>query len=201
MREEPPTSPLFLEACLSTFGIPEDSASVSNPTEGRRETLLGNPGLQAGGTFQTAPFPRSRTRWQESEMATRGRPRPAESILLSPFSLVGLCATPFAAAPGSSVRGILQAGILEWVAVSFPRGSSRPRDRTRLSYISCLSRQILYHYPHLGNWAPFVENLEDCSMRGVVKDRCVQLIKVHVDHHRRVGKRYGAKIALTFGKN
>ena len=30
--------------------------------------------------------------------------------------------------PGSSVHGILQAGILEWVAISFCRGSSRPRD-------------------------------------------------------------------------
>ena len=30
--------------------------------------------------------------------------------------------------PGSSVHGILQARILEWAAVSFSRGSSRPRD-------------------------------------------------------------------------
>ena len=30
--------------------------------------------------------------------------------------------------PGSSVRGILQARILEWVAIAFSRGSSRPRD-------------------------------------------------------------------------
>ena len=30
--------------------------------------------------------------------------------------------------PGSSVLGILQAGTLEWVAISFSRGSSRPRD-------------------------------------------------------------------------
>ena len=32
--------------------------------------------------------------------------------------------------PGSSVQGILQARILEWVAISFSRGSSRPRDQT-----------------------------------------------------------------------
>ena len=31
--------------------------------------------------------------------------------------------------PGSSVHGILQVRILEWVAISFSRGSSRPRDR------------------------------------------------------------------------
>ena len=32
--------------------------------------------------------------------------------------------------PGSSVYGILQARILEWVTISFSRGSSRPRDPT-----------------------------------------------------------------------
>ena len=35
--------------------------------------------------------------------------------------------------------------ILEWVATSFSRGSSQPRYRTCVSYISCLGRQILYH--------------------------------------------------------
>ena len=38
--------------------------------------------------------------------------------------------------PGSSVHGILQARILEWVAISFSRGSSQPRDRTRVSRIA-----------------------------------------------------------------
>ena len=38
--------------------------------------------------------------------------------------------------PGSSVHGILQARILEWVAVPFSRGSSRPRDQTQLSCIA-----------------------------------------------------------------
>ena len=43
--------------------------------------------------------------------------------------------------PGSSVHGILQAGILEWVAISFSRGSSWPRDRTLVSHIAgrCLN--------------------------------------------------------------
>ena len=35
--------------------------------------------------------------------------------------------------PGSSVHGIFQARILEWVAISFSRGTSRPRDQTWLS--------------------------------------------------------------------
>ena len=38
--------------------------------------------------------------------------------------------------PGSSVRGILQASILEWVAISFSRGSSRPKNRTQFSCIA-----------------------------------------------------------------
>ena len=47
--------------------------------------------------------------------------------------------------PGSSVHGILQARILEWVAISFFRGSSRPRDRTCISQVSCTGRKMLYH--------------------------------------------------------
>ena len=38
--------------------------------------------------------------------------------------------------PGSSVHGILQARILEWVAVPFSRGSSQPRDPTQVSRIA-----------------------------------------------------------------
>ena len=38
--------------------------------------------------------------------------------------------------PGSSVHGILRARILEWIAISFSRGSSQPRDRICVSYIA-----------------------------------------------------------------
>ena len=37
---------------------------------------------------------------------------------------------------GSSVHGIFQARILEWVAISFSKGSSPPRDRTQVSRIA-----------------------------------------------------------------
>ena len=40
--------------------------------------------------------------------------------------------------PGSSVRGILQARVLEWVAMPSSRGSSRPWGTTRVSYLSCI---------------------------------------------------------------
>ena len=47
-----------------------------------------------------------------------------------------LCNPMDCSLPGSSVNGILQARILEWVAVPFSRGSSQPRDQTRVSHIA-----------------------------------------------------------------
>ena len=43
-----------------------------------------------------------------------------------------------------SVRGILKAEILEWVAMPSSRVSSRPKDQTRVSYVSCIGRCVLY---------------------------------------------------------
>ena len=53
--------------------------------------------------------------------------------------------------PDSSVRGILQARILEWVAMPFSRGSIHPRDQTQVSstagrlFTNCANRE-----PHIG---------------------------------------------------
>ena len=76
-----------------------------------------------------------------------GQPKPTN---LTVFSLVKesesesevaqscptLCDTTGCSLPGSSVHGILQARILEWVAISFSRGSSWPRDWTLVSLIA-----------------------------------------------------------------
>ena len=43
-------------------------------------------------------------------------------------SCLTLCNSMDYSPPSSSVHGILQARILEWVAISFSRGSSQPRD-------------------------------------------------------------------------
>ena len=48
--------------------------------------------------------------------------------------------------PGSSVHGIFQTRILEWVAVSSFRLSSPPRDLTYVPCISWIDRQVLYHW-------------------------------------------------------
>ena len=53
------------------------------------------------------------------------------------FTCVQLFVIPWTVGlPGSSVRGILQARILEWVAMPSSRGSSQPRDWTQVSYIA-----------------------------------------------------------------
>ena len=70
----------------------------------------------------------------------------SHACLLSWFSRTRLFESPVdCSLPGSSVYGILQARTLEWVAMPFSRGSSRPRDRSRVSYISCNGRQALNH--------------------------------------------------------
>ena len=59
--------------------------------------------------------------------------------VLKSFSHVRLCDPMDYSPPGSSVYGLLQARIPEWVAtVSFCRGSSQPRDLTRISCVSCI---------------------------------------------------------------
>ena len=47
--------------------------------------------------------------------------------------------------PGSSVHGISQARILEWVVIPFFRASSRPRDWSCITCVSGTGRRILYH--------------------------------------------------------
>ena len=61
----------------------------------------------------------------------------------SPQTCPTLCDPMDYSLPGSSVQGILQARILDWVAISSYRGSSQPRDQTHISYVSCIGRRVL----------------------------------------------------------
>ena len=56
----------------------------------------------------------------------------AKSLQLCPT----LCDPMDCSQPGSSVHGILQVRILEWVAIPFSRGSSQPKDRIQISCIA-----------------------------------------------------------------
>ena len=53
--------------------------------------------------------------------------------------------------PGSSVRGISQARIVEWVVIPFSRESSPPRDQTWISWVSSIGRWIFYRWAHQGS--------------------------------------------------
>ena len=55
----------------------------------------------------------------------------SHTLLLALSGLQSLWDTMDSSPPGSSVRGIFQARILEWVAISFPGASARPRNKTR----------------------------------------------------------------------
>ena len=62
-----------------------------------------------------------------------------------------LCDPTDGSPPGSPIPGILQARILEWVAMASSRGSSQRRGQTHASYVSCTGRRVLYHSYHLGS--------------------------------------------------
>ena len=70
----------------------------------------------------------------------------AKSLQLYPT----LCDLVDCSLTGSSVQGILQARILEWVAMTSSRYSSPPRDQTHISCVSYIGRWVLYHSRHLG---------------------------------------------------
>ena len=61
--------------------------------------------------------------------------------------------------PGPFVRGIIQARILEWVAISFSKRSSWPRDQTHITFTSCIDRRILYDF---ATWVAL--SITDCNL-------------------------------------
>ena len=65
--------------------------------------------------------------------------------MLSYFGHIQLCDPINCSLTHSSVHGILQARILEWVVRPSSRGFSCPRDLTHVFYVSCIDRQVLYH--------------------------------------------------------
>ena len=72
------------------------------------------------------------------------------SVCLCTQSWPTLCNPMGCSLLGSSARGIFQARILEWVAISSSRESSQPRDGTTVSYMPCLGGWILLPLRHLG---------------------------------------------------
>ena len=112
--------------------------------------LTGLPGPGHRGLLLKRLLPSTRLRWITSYSQCETRP-PYRCVSMSQewqlgrnscfcyclVSRVCLFCNPIVCSPpGCSVHGILQARILEWVAISFSRGSSQPRDRT---WVSCIA--------------------------------------------------------------
>ena len=115
--------------------------------------MVKNVPANAGDVGSIPVFGRWRRKWQPTPVFLPGKSHGQKSLAgyslcvhaKSFQSYLTLCNPMDCSPPGSSVREILQARILEWVAVPFSRESSRPRDQTHISYISCTGRQILDH--------------------------------------------------------
>ena len=98
-----------------------------------------------------------------------------------------LCDPMDCSLPGSSVHGISQARILEWVVISFSRGSSQSRDGT---CISCTGRSILYHWATREALSPvniMSKVISPLQFTFLIKATPVSLAQVviisHLDHY------------------
>ena len=82
---------------------------------------------------------------KKKKVEKTGRINSAAAATKSLQSCLTLCDPMDCTLPGSSVHGILQARILEWVLMPSSNGSSQPGNQTRVSYVSCTGRRVLYH--------------------------------------------------------
>ena len=90
--------------------------------------------------------------------------------MISCFSRVWLFCHPVDySPPGSSVHGVFQARILEWVVIASSRGSSWPMDWTCISYVFCTGRRVLYYLCHLGS--PWVHSVQFSSVQSLSRVR------------------------------
>ena len=82
-----------------------------------------------------------------------------------------LCGPRYYSPPGSSAHEVFLARTVEWIAVSYSRGSSWPRDGACIPCISCTGKWILHHWQHRGSpptgevWS--MHNVDtQCTLRG-----------------------------------
>ena len=99
-----------------------------------------------------------------------------ECVCVCAQSCLRVCNPVDCSLPGSSAHGIFQARILEWVAISSSRGSSRPWDQTLVSCISCIGRWI---HHHCTTWETPFAYLDRCKLHAhIVLTVCLRLLSV-----------------------
>ena len=91
--------------------------------------------------------------------------------------------------PGSSVDGIFQARILEWVAISFSRGLSPPRDWT---HVSCIVGGFFTHWAIREAWKNIKTQISLCGERKVFP-----LFLLVTLPHKNLVKLYGSHNPIT----
>ena len=90
-----------------------------------------------------------------------------------------LCHPMDCSPPHSSVHGILQVRIQEWVAMPSSRGSSRPRDQT---WISCIA-EILYHLSHQGSPPSLVEIVLLLELKAIGSSWTTTIHRLYIPGH------------------
>ena len=117
-----------------------------------------SPGIGKGNSLQPFCLVSSMDRgawWATVYGVTKSQTWLSDKMCAKSLSCVQLCNPMDCSPPGSSVHGILQARILEWVAISFYRGSSQSRD---WSQVSCIAGRFFTiftrHHPLLA-WKLF----------------------------------------------
>ena len=132
----------FLLQCMkvkSESEVAQSCPTLSNPMDCRL------PGASIHGIFQAEVLEWGATAFSDNTgqclPKVRGGDRCAKLLQSCPT----LCNPMDCSPPGSSVQGTFQARVLEWVAISFSRGSSSPKDWSHVSYVSCIGRWVLYH--------------------------------------------------------
>ena len=92
------------------------------------------------------------------------------NVNVKSLSRVRLCNPMGCSLPGSSVHGIFQAIVLEWIAISFSKGSSQPRDRTQVSRIVDT---------HFTIWANVADTVHPC-FNGILPQSYFSLFFKHM---------------------
>ena len=126
--------------CASTSFLPTSSGSCMQSLNANRSLNWFSSSLDVfmGSSDTTTEVAREwGTDWERSVIVDI-----VVAMVYSP-SHVWLCHAMDCSPAGSSVHGISQARTQEWVAISFSRESSQPRDQTQ---VSCTGRLILYHW-------------------------------------------------------
>ena len=130
---------------ISSSATPFSSCSLSFPASGSfpMSWLFASGGQNIGASASASVLPMNIQGWFPLGLEVGAY---MTACMLSSFSDIQLFVTlQTVTRSGSSVHGILQAKILEWVVMPSSRGSSSPRDQTRISCVSFIDRQVLHH--------------------------------------------------------